>query len=49
MSLEAIKYTRESLKILDQLKLPLETVYIDIRTVEDACKVIKDMNVSFIS
>ncbi|EON64910.1 methylthioribose-1-phosphate isomerase [Coniosporium apollinis CBS 100218] len=43
MVLQAIKYTRGSLQILDQLKLPHAEVYDDIRTSTDAWHAIKEM------
>ncbi|KAK4696657.1 methylthioribose-1-phosphate isomerase, partial [Lecanoromycetidae sp. Uapishka_2] len=45
MVLQAIKYTRGKLEILDQLKLPYEEVYRDIRTVQDAWDAIHSMQV----
>lgn len=45
MTLEAIKYAKGKLQILDQLLLPLETHYVDIDNVEDGWKVIKSMQV----
>lgn len=44
-TLEAIKYARGSLALLDQLALPTETKYIDIPTCDDAWTAIKEMNV----
>lgn len=45
-TLEAIKYTRPGkLRILDQLLLPGQCVYIDINNVQDAWHAIKDMKV----
>ena len=43
MSLEAIKYTRGELQILDQLKLPHESVYVDIKTSKDGYFAILNM------
>lgn len=43
MTLEAIKYTRGSLKILDQLKLPHQTEYVDIKTSKDGYVAILNM------
>lgn len=43
MSLEAIKYTRGELRILDQLKLPHESIYVDIKTSKDGYSAIRDM------
>ena len=45
MVLQAIKYSRGSLQILDQLKLPYEEIYRDIRTVQDAWEAIHSMQV----
>ncbi len=45
MTLEAIKYTDGKLSLLDQLKLPLESVYIDIESLEDGWNAINKMNV----
>ena len=45
MVLQAIQYTRGNLKILDQLKLPHEEVYIRIRGPEDARNAIRSMQV----
>lgn len=41
--LEAIKYTRGSLELLDQRLLPLESTYIPIEKVEDGWVAIRDM------
>ncbi|KAK4999045.1 S-methyl-5-thioribose-1-phosphate isomerase [Elasticomyces elasticus] len=43
MVLQAIKYKRGSLQILDQLKLPHAEVYDEIRSSEDAWHAIKEM------
>lgn len=43
MSLEAIKYKRGELRILDQLKLPHESQYVNIRTSEDGFNAILNM------
>ncbi|KAF2090506.1 putative translation initiation factor [Saccharata proteae CBS 121410] len=43
MVLQAINYTRGSLSILDQLKLPHASVYDDVRDAKDAWHAIKDM------
>ncbi|KAE8677135.1 Methylthioribose-1-phosphate isomerase [Hibiscus syriacus] len=40
---QAICYKRGSLQLLDQRKLPLETVYIDIQVSIDGWKAIRDM------
>ncbi|KAL8773121.1 MAG: hypothetical protein Q9209_001797 [Squamulea sp. 1 TL-2023] len=45
MTLQAIKYSRRKLEILDQLRLPHEEVYIDIKDTEDAWNAIKSMQV----
>ncbi|KAL7275064.1 S-methyl-5-thioribose-1-phosphate isomerase [Rhizina undulata] len=42
-ALQAIKYTRGSLSILDQLKLPHESIYVPIRTSKDGFHAIKRM------
>ncbi|KAG5490648.1 hypothetical protein JKF63_00770 [Porcisia hertigi] len=44
-TLESIKYTRGSLRLLDQRKVPLETVFDDVLTVEDIWSAIKEMRV----
>lgn len=44
-TLEAIRYSRGSLEILDQLLLPHQTAFIPIRSVDDAYKAIKLMQV----
>lgn len=44
-TLESIKYTPGSLRLLDQRKLPLETVFDDVLTVEDIWSAIKEMRV----
>jgi methylthioribose-1-phosphate isomerase len=43
--LEAIKYVRGKLQVLDQLKLPHEFVYDDVTTCEEAFDCIKSMRV----
>ena len=45
MALEAIRYSRGKLEILDQLRLPHEEVYNDIKTAQDAWNAIKSMQV----
>jgi len=45
MVLKAIKYHWGSLQILDQLRLPHEEVYIDIRVIQDAWDAIHNMQV----
>ena len=49
MSLEAIRYCRGPnggvLTILDQLLLPTESKYIDVKSTEDGWKVIRNMQV----
>ncbi|KAL3625294.1 G1/S-specific B-type cyclin Cig2 [Castilleja foliolosa] len=42
-SLQSICYTRGSLRLLDQRKLPLETIYLDISDSKDGWVAIKDM------
>ncbi|GER36077.1 methylthioribose-1-phosphate isomerase [Striga asiatica] len=42
-SLQSIRYKRGSLQLLDQRKLPLETIYLEIRKSEDGWVAIKDM------
>nr|AGT02428.1 S-methyl-5-thioribose-1-phosphate isomerase [Strigomonas culicis] len=44
-TLESIKYEKGSLQLLDQRKLPLESVFDDVRTVEDIWTAIKEMRV----
>ena len=44
-SLKAIVYRRGALSILDQLKLPDESVYIPIHTADDAWKAIHTMSI----
>ncbi|CAJ1012992.1 putative Initiation factor 2 subunit family [Leishmania naiffi] len=44
-TLESIKYTSGSLSLLDQSKLPFETVFHDVLTVEDIWSAIKEMRV----
>lgn len=45
MTLQAIKYSRGKLEILDQLRLPHQEVYLDIKTPQDAWHAIKSMQV----
>ncbi|XP_070565847.1 methylthioribose-1-phosphate isomerase-like [Ptychodera flava] len=45
MTLEAIKYTEGHLKILNQLLLPTETRYQDVKGVKDGWEAIKEMKV----
>lgn len=45
MTLEAIKFNNGKLELLDQLKLPFETSYIRIETVQDGWDAINKMNV----
>ena len=45
MVLQAIKYSRGKLEILDQLRLPHEEVFVDVRTVQDAWDAIHSMQV----
>ena len=44
-SLEAIRYARGSLQLLDQLKLPGETVFMDVPDCDACWTMIRDMNV----
>ena len=44
-TLEAIAYVRGSLRLLDQLRLPLETTYVDVPTCDACWECIKDMRV----
>ncbi len=46
MSLEAIIYNGKNLQILNQLLLPLESVYEDINSYKDAWDAIRRMKVS---
>jgi len=45
MVLEAIRYERGKLKLLEQRKLPYETTWVDIKTCEDGWQAIRDMTV----
>ena len=45
MSLEAIKFKNGRLDILDQLKLPFETTYITLETIQDGWDAISEMKV----
>ena len=45
MVLQAIKYSRGKLEILDQLRLPHEEVFVNIQTVQDAWDAIHSMQV----
>lgn len=45
MVLEAIRYKRGSLHLLEQRRLPLETEWINVRGVEDGWRAIHDMTV----
>jgi len=44
-TLEAIRYARGSLQLLDQLKLPGETVFMDVADCDACWTMIRDMNV----
>lgn len=44
-TLKAIRYQRGSLSILDQLKLPDQSIYIPIQTVQDAWNAIHTMSI----
>lgn len=46
MTLEAIRYRAGSLQILNQLLLPRETVYDEIRSVQNGYEAIKSMKVA---
>ena len=48
MSLEAIKYKRGQLEILDQLHLPSSHVFITLNDTKDAWDAIKKMQVIFV-
>eukprot|EP01147_Barroeca_monosierra_P005617 gene5617-8947_t len=41
--LESIRYNDGHLHVLNQLKLPLETVYDEVNTVQDGWTVIREM------
>lgn len=45
MTLRAIKYENGSLEILDQLLLPAQSKYVQVKGVEDGWKVINKMQV----
>lgn len=45
MALQAIKYQRGKLQILDQLKLPYQEIFVDITSSQDAWNAIKKMQV----
>ena len=45
MALEAFKYERGNLLVLDQIKLPHKHEYIQVSTVEEGWKVINEMQV----
>lgn len=45
MSLRAIKYENGGLQILDQLLLPAQSKYLQVKGVEDGWKVINKMQV----
>jgi methylthioribose-1-phosphate isomerase len=44
-TLEAIKYERGTLQLLDQRLLPMNEVYLDVQSCEDAHRLIRDMAV----
>ena len=48
-TLEAIKYSKGKLKIVDQLLLPHDMHYIDIRSTQDGWQAIRDMQVGLIN
>ncbi|EKF29009.1 translation initiation factor 2 subunit, putative [Trypanosoma cruzi marinkellei] len=45
VTLESIRYTKGTLQLLDQRKLPFETVFDEIFGVDDICMAIKEMRV----
>lgn len=45
MSLQSICYNKGKLEILDQLLLPVQSKYVDVKGVEDGWKVINKMQV----
>ena len=45
MTLQAIRYKRGSLEILNQKLLPLESVYEELKSADDGFYAIKDMKV----
>ena len=45
MALEAFKYTRGKLLVLDQIKLPHVHEYVEVKTTEDGWLVINKMQV----
>jgi methylthioribose-1-phosphate isomerase len=45
MSLQAVQYVRGEMRVLDQLKLPLESEYVPIKDSRDAWAVIRSMQV----
>ena len=45
MSLQSIRYSRGHLSIIDQLQLPYEEKYVEVRTAEEGWRVIKKMQV----
>lgn len=49
MTLEAIKYNGQKLQILNQLLLPLQSVYEDINDCQDAWNAIRSMKVAKIN
>jgi hypothetical protein len=48
-NLQAIVYIRGSLKVLDQLKIPQESVYIDVPDSQRAWDVIRSMQVHWLT
>lgn len=46
-TLEAIKYTDGKLELLDQLRLPHETIYLKIENIQDGWDAINKMNVTY--
>lgn len=46
MALQSIRYTPGHLEILDQLLLPVQSKYVNVKGVEDGWRVINKMQVS---
>lgn len=46
MALQSIRYTPGQLEILDQLLLPVQSKYVNVKGVEDGWRVINKMQVS---
>lgn len=45
MTLQSIRYAKGNLEVLDQLLLPAQCKYLQVKTVEDGWKVINKMQV----